>query len=229
MATVQLTPLSPGLVARSGASTHSTDPEEDDFATPPEENPLEIFSDAPIQSTSDLSLEQSILASLQMNKDFDPDEPPPPYEEPTIIDAPLADAPQIAPVEYSCENSPQLVVPPESSPLQPPPRNPARVNGSSLPEVSPIQPAGSPAISHDSSLVPAPLHVRSRSSEAPILRRPVPSPSGSSRGFSSAKAREAGFDIQQPPTPHRTESTSSNSGITLLSSTEPLLVSQTPF
>ncbi|KAF2116529.1 hypothetical protein BDV96DRAFT_28093 [Lophiotrema nucula] len=232
MASTQLTEP---VVARSGASIHST--EEEDFATPMEENPLEIFSNpsaSPNPSTSGFSLQQTpshMVAQDPMdnirihdqphNNRHDFDEPPPPYEEPL---APLSDAPQIAPIEYSVDNSPQLAVAPHAGFPEPPPRNPARRSR----EVPGLSPLSSDIVSpSQDSLVPAPLAVRPSSSSngSTLSRRPVASPVNNT--FSSAKAREAGFEITSPDL-ERQSSTNSLPSITLLSSTEPLKHTREP-
>ncbi|KAF2190440.1 hypothetical protein K469DRAFT_721298 [Zopfia rhizophila CBS 207.26] len=205
--------LSEPIVARSGSSIHSR--EEDEFIQQNEEYPLDVVSDYPEQPPSHAARTDPLsLENVQTHSDH-PDEPPPPYEEP------IADAPQIAPVEYSCDNSPQLIVSSNPEFPEPPPRNPARL-GSNLPELSPIQPLGSPASPQDSILYPAPLHPRplsSHSSPHSIPRRPVSS-QDTGRTFSSAKAREAGFEIQ-PPSPGRRDSSTSLPSIILVPSTEP--------
>lgn len=212
--------LTEPIVARSGSSIHSR--EEDEYTEQHEDNPLEMRSNSSVQPTPSHMVARNPLDDIQIRDSVAMDEPPPPYEEPTV---PIVDAPQIAPIEYSVDNSPQLLNAPQSEwslPIEPPPRNPARLSASTLPEVSPIQSPGSPAASQDPSLMPAPLQIRPAPSNESIPRRPL-----ASQTFSSAKAREAGFEIQ-PPTPSRTDSMSSHPSITFLSSTETLQHTRQP-
>jgi hypothetical protein len=156
------------------------------------------------------------LAAADIHSEDD-DEPPPPYEEPNF-----EDAPQIAPVEYSCDNSPQLLVAPppdwsELETIEPPPRNPARLSGSEFTSSSSAQFSTSPQTPTDPAMLPRPLQVRSHSSNGSMTRRPLPSHTTESV-FSSAKAREAGFEIL----PETSRRTSSDNGIIILPSTETL-------
>ncbi|KAF2257231.1 hypothetical protein BU26DRAFT_39054 [Trematosphaeria pertusa] len=203
------------LVARSGSSVHSR--EEDEFTTPQEENPLDVASTSSIQHTPSVMQRHDPLDDMTIHHD-QPDEPPPPYEP-----LPDADAPQIAPIEYSCENSPQLLTNPPDDFPEPPPRNRARLSATQPPEFSPVDSPRSPTSLSDPTLVPAPLQLRPTSSSQSIPRRPLASrTSETATTFSSAKAREAGFEIQQPPSPRRTESSSSLPSITVLPSTDAL-------
>lgn len=206
-------------MARSGSSIHSR--EENQFTEQQEEYPLEVASS--IQATPSIMERRNPLEDVHNN--HDPDEPPPPYEE---FSGTPADAPQIAPVEYSCDNSPQLIAGSEPYFPEPPPRNPARLS-SQFPEVRTASTPGSPPGSPDPSLVPAPLQLRPTSSSGRIPRRPLPprSPQTTST-FSSAKAREAGFEIQQPLSPRRSGSSSSFPSVHVLPSTEPLHYSREP-
>jgi hypothetical protein len=230
-------------MAHSSASVHSRESQE--FAPQNEDNPLEtrsgsiqappdrlpsssvhatpsIMSNSSIQATPsimerDNPIERLIPLAIADTHSEGNDEPPPPYEEPNF-----EDAPQIAPVEYSCDNSPQLLVapPPDWSELEavvPPPRNPARLSGSELTGSVSVQSPASPQTLNDSAMVPRPLQVRSPSSNGSIPHRPIPSHTTGSL-FSSAKAREAGFEIL-PETPGRTNSDSS---IIILPQTETL-------
>lgn len=180
------------------------------------------MSDFSIQTTPstmerDNPMERPTALAAMDTHVVDEDEPPPPYEEPNF-----EDAPQIAPIEYSCDNSPQLLVapPPDWSELETvdtPARNPARLSGSDRTGNASTQSPESPQTPADPAMIPGPLQVRSQPSSGSIPRRPLPShTTGSS--FSSTKAREAGFEIL-PETPRRTNSDSS---IVILPSTAPL-------
>ena len=98
--------LSEPILARSGSSTYSQ--EEEESTRQNEENPSEIQSNSSVQPPPSHLVARDPLESIGAYSHLD--EPPPPYEEPPVI----ADEPQIAPVEYSCENSPQLLVAPQS-------------------------------------------------------------------------------------------------------------------
>ncbi|KAF2708233.1 hypothetical protein K504DRAFT_468586 [Pleomassaria siparia CBS 279.74] len=169
-----------------------------------------------IQATHS-TMERANSPEMNDTQNDDPDEPPPPYKEPMF-----EDTPQIAPVEYSADNSPQLLVapPPDWSELEviePPPRNSARLSGSEI--SASVQSSGSPTSTDNATLVPRPLQIRSSSSHGRITRRPVTSQSTGTT-FSSAKAREAGFEIQSDSiTPNRTNS---NSSIVILPSADKL-------
>lgn len=203
-------------MARSGTSVRSTD--ENDFTPQHEENPLEVApSSSSIQATPTITQSQNRLDLVHTRDETD--EPPPPYQE--LEEDTPADAPQIAPIEYSIDNGPQLAVRSELEFMDIASRSSNQVTAQA-PELSPVQPLGSPALD-DPSLVPAPLHVRPVSSTGSAPRRPVPSQTSQSAiTFSSAKAREAGFDLEPPLSPGRSGSTSSIPSVTILPSTEPL-------
>ncbi|PSN63615.1 hypothetical protein BS50DRAFT_85031 [Corynespora cassiicola Philippines] len=213
------------LPVRSGSSIHSH--EEEEFAHQHEEQPLEISSTSSVQGASNTETTREHNPWDNIDTEHDTDEPPPPYAE---LADPLADAPEIAPIEYSCDNSPTLVEPAGlTGPIEPPPRNPARLHGSDAPEVSPIQPPGSPASTIDPTLVPAPLqilHVRTQPSNRSLSQVSSPQSQAPST-FSSAKAREAGFEIE-PTSPRRTNSQNSLPSIQLLPSSEPLRHTREP-
>ncbi|KAF2741168.1 hypothetical protein EJ04DRAFT_507580 [Polyplosphaeria fusca] len=201
--------LSEPVVARSGSSIHSIH-SEDEFTQQVEENPLEIRSHSSRQPTPSHVVPRNPIDTYHDNKYTD--EPPPPYEEPSF-----PSEPQIAPVEYSCENSPQLVVGPHSNFPEPPPRNPARLSrevpGTNI-IVSPISP-------EDEGLYPSPLSIRPASSQDRVDNRPT-SAQPIPNAFSSAKAREAGFEIERQP------SSTSSPSIDFVSSTDKLRHSREP-
>lgn len=194
---------------RLGSSIYSH--EDDEYAQQNEENPLEVVSTSSIQpSPSHVSRENPLDHVPVYNDDLAMEEAPPPYEEPHV------DAPQIAPIEYSCENSPQLVV----APVSPFGRSEPVAASVSLPQgSSAVQSQERLATPFDASSVPAPLETHIASSNGNMPRRPVNSPSSSP--FSSAKAREAGFDIR-PQILQRSGSVASDPSITLISSNGPL-------
>jgi hypothetical protein len=212
------TQLERPMVTRSGVSIHSTD--ENEFMPQNEENPLEVAPSSSIQATPFIMQRQNPLDIVRVQTEAD--EPPPPYQE--LDDGAAADAPQIAPIEYSVENSPQLAVRSELEFLDIASRNSNQVS-SQAPELSPIQSPGSPALD-DPSLVPEPLHIRpvSSTSSRPH-RRALSQTSQPASTFSSAKAREAGFELEHehPAFSGRSSSTSSVPSVTVLSSTEPLM------
>ncbi|OCL13940.1 hypothetical protein AOQ84DRAFT_75503, partial [Glonium stellatum] len=158
------------------------------------------------------------------------DEPPPPYEMADI-------APQIAAIEYSCENSPQLVESPYTDlpEVVPPPRNPARIQLPPSPMLSPV----SSTSTSNSALYPPPLQPRSRSrqqtqtlagtaSQAPA---PATATAGTPTGtIRASKAAEAGFTL--PPHPSaRASSTSSittNTTTAATTASAPLVHSRAP-
>ncbi|KAF2464912.1 uncharacterized protein BDR25DRAFT_306979 [Lindgomyces ingoldianus] len=214
------TTLTEPIVARSGASVHSR--EEDEFTEQNEENPLEITSNSSVQDTPSHMVADNLLENIGSH-DGHPDEPPPPYEEP-IHDA---NPPQIVPVEYSCENRPQLLAASQSEfpeALEPPPRNPARLSRdlSGLPPIS----LGVLRSPDDDTLYPAPLQIRPSSANGG--QTPGMEFAQRSATFSSAKAREAGFEVLPPRSPHRTDSNSSFPSITMVSSTETLRHTREP-
>ncbi|KAF2268164.1 hypothetical protein CC78DRAFT_15240 [Lojkania enalia] len=205
--------LAEPIVTRSGSSVHSR--EEDEFTQQSEENPLEVQFNSSVQPTPSHMVSQNPMELVQIN-DHHLDEPPPPYEEPGHVDAP-----QIAPIEYSCENSPQLLFTPLTEFPEPPPRNPARLSRE-IRESTPVHASQNTATpSEDQNLYPAPLQLRPNSRQDSIPRRPVAS-SAIENTFSSAKAREAGFEIQ------RRESSGSLPSISILSSTEALKHTREP-
>ncbi|KAF2872899.1 hypothetical protein BDV95DRAFT_605489 [Massariosphaeria phaeospora] len=163
------------VVARSGSSIHSPD---NDFTPQQQDNPLEVQSSAsvPLPLSPAISSSQSQRHDPMDDEDAHPDEPPPPYEA-------YVDAPEEAPIEYSCENSPQIYVGPQ-------PGFPVPVE------------------------LPTPI---------PADR---PSTARVSSTFSSAKAREAGFEIEAPST--RSSSSTSRFSIDILPSTEPLRHTREP-
>lgn len=195
--------LAEPVVTPSNLSNHSR--EDDQYSQQQEEHPLEVVTTSSVQSTSSRLPVDNPLERIH-TEDVYFDEPPPPYEEPA------ADAPEIAAIEYSCENSPQLLV-------QAPPDFSAPVilrSSSSLPGVTPILSSGTSAF-HPS---PVPTLIGTRGPES---SNGTVSQVGSisERTFSSTKAREAGFEIE-PTSPRRTDSMGSLPSITLLSSSEPL-------
>ncbi|KAF2649938.1 hypothetical protein K491DRAFT_697703 [Lophiostoma macrostomum CBS 122681] len=213
------TQLAEPVVARSGSSIHSR--EEQEYLTPSEENPLEINRNTSTPATAKHTAEVNPIRSGTF------DEPPPPYQE---LASETTDATQEAtqdstrptPVEYSRENHPQMIQLPDSGADLPIPVESSAPHSNSmystLPELSPMQSPGSPAL-NSPALIPSPLHVRSSSTNKPTLRTSLVSTPSSI--FSSAKAREAGYEIE-PPIPVRSESMSSDPSINLLASTEPL-------
>jgi hypothetical protein len=204
-------------MSRSGTSVSSTD--ENDFTTQHEENPLEIAP--PLSSTQQTPSAMQSQTPLDVVRTTDePDEPPPPYQE-LELDT-TADAPQIACVEYSVDNGPQLMVSPELEYMEVASRSSNQVS-SQAPELSPIQSPESPAW-NDPSLVSAPLQVWSVASVGDSTNPPAPSQtSPPPTTFSSAKAREAGFDLETPFSPARSASSSSVPSVAILPSNEPLL------
>ncbi|KAF2689080.1 hypothetical protein K458DRAFT_413390 [Lentithecium fluviatile CBS 122367] len=222
------------------ASDRSTD--ENDFTPQLEENPLEVAtSSSSIQASS-----SSIQATPSIMQRQDPldlvhdhhhareemDEPPPPYQEleniPADVDRPRVDSSgegvQIAPIEYSIDNSPQLSVGPQLEFMEVAARS-SNLVAQQAPELSAVQAPGSPAL-NDPSLVPAPLQIRPASSNSGVPRVSAPSHASQSRSmqnFSSAKAKEAGFELDPPPSPGRSVSTSSSGpSVTVLNPHEPL-------
>ena len=205
------TQLSP--VPRSGASSPSQ--EEDEFAGH-EENPLEFLSSSILQATPSIRSDASIQATPNvmvgpdpfstLDSADNPDEPPPPYEE-----LATTDAPDFSCVEYGPENSPQLVV---SPPLDWARGESARSGELETLANSSVQSPGSPV---DPTLIPRPLQLRPSSPRGSLPQDPVRTQSTGTT-FSSAKAREAGFEIEQVA-PRRTIS---NSSIVIVPSTEAL-------
>lgn len=199
-------------LSRSGASTHSR--EEDEFTEQHEENPLDV---APASASRHSIPRRPIPLTSQRHDplELDADEPPPPYQE--LDDAAPENGLHIAPVEYSVDNGPQLSVRPELEYMEVAARS-SNGTSSQAPELNPVQPQGSPAF-NEPSLVPMPLEIRpaaSSGSTQPTAEGQTRQPST----FSSAKAREAGFDLESPISIGRTTSSSSLPSVTI--STEPL-------
>ncbi|KAL1605381.1 hypothetical protein SLS60_004929 [Paraconiothyrium brasiliense] len=214
---------------------------ENDFAPQAVEDTLEATSTGSIQATHSIAgrstqatpsimERQNPLDHMHANSDL-LDEAPPPYLE---CEGPPRNGWQPTAVEYSCDNNPQLVV---ASQAEFPEVHVRGVIGRSEPEAYPITPStaigshrpstpstalGSPV---DESLWPDPLRLR-QSSNNSIPRRPVPSHTfhyTTTTSFSSAKAREAGFEMEEPPSLDRGGVSSiSPPGITLIPSTSPL-------
>ncbi|KAF2499294.1 hypothetical protein BU16DRAFT_614743 [Lophium mytilinum] len=199
--------LSP--VYRSGSSAMSELQGDDQFSQH-DENPLEQGQTSSIQATPSHMSRQDPMERLSVQcatENVRDDEPPPPYEDPS------AGAPQIAPIEYSCENSPQLVMSPHEdfeAPV-PPPRNPNRP----VSHISSQQSALRSSQESPASARPSLPHGRSSTSSQPVISPEYMGPA------QSAKAREAGFDIMPPPT-ERTDSASSLPSIKMIGSHEPL-------
>ncbi|KAJ4355990.1 uncharacterized protein N0V89_004015 [Didymosphaeria variabile] len=216
--------------------------QETDFAPQLVEDPLEVTSTGSIQATpatfsiTGRSIQatpgiierQNPLDHMHGNN-HDIDDAPPPYSE---FEETPRDAPQIAAAEYSCDNSPQMVVAPQAefpevfvrgatvrSERDAYPITPQIAMGSRGPS-TPSTALGSPV---EESLWPGPLRLR-QSSTSSIPRRPVPSQThhAATTSFPSAKAREAGFEIEEPPSLDRAISSSTSPGITLIPSTTPL-------
>lgn len=205
--------LAEPIVARSGASTHSR--EEDEYSQQQHENPLEVASTSSTQPIPNRTVAGNPLDDIHADE-AELDEPPPPYE--ALADPSLsADAPEIAPIEYSCENSPQLSSRPENEFFT----SASLSNSTSLTSANPTSSSVTTPV--DPSLVPSPLQTRSSSSNAAVSH----TRSLSEREFSSAKAREAGFEIE-PSSPRRTDSMGSLPSITILSSTERLQHTRLP-
>ncbi|PVI07144.1 hypothetical protein DM02DRAFT_609123 [Periconia macrospinosa] len=198
--------------SRSATSFHDS---ESEYAQLIEENPLDVTpwrQQSPNPSHTGNQLEMN---SLNQNVE----EPPPPYQEMASelpatlpVELPIGRSNnhnQFSTIEYSPDNSPQLLVHNTESFPPPPPRNPARLN-SGTGEVR-------------SNLSPAPLRLRnepSRDSLQSVQRKPLPPSRGHSQvgSFSSSKAREAGFEIEQP----RTGSASREPSVTILPSSNVL-------
>ena len=204
------------VVSPSDTFVFSTD--ESEFTTLHEENPLEVAPRASsIQHTPSAMQRQNPLEVVEIRNQ--PDEPPPPYQE--LEGGAPADAPQIAPIEYSVDNGPQLAVRPELEYMDVASRS-SNLVSSQAPELSPIQSPDSPA-SNDPSLVPAPLQTRpaasveSATTQSNRSQTSLPTPT-----FSSAKAREAGFDLESPDSTGRSGSSGSVPSVTIRPSTEPL-------
>jgi hypothetical protein len=209
------TQLERPILPRAGTSVHSTD--DNDFTPQNHENPLEVGPPSSVPGTP--SIIQSQNPPAPVHTDNEPDEPPPPYQE--LEEAATVNAPQIAPIEYSVENGPQLAVRSELEFMDVASRGSNQASAQA-PELSPIQSPGSPAL-NDPSLVPAPLSVRPASLTSSIPHRPALSQtSQSTTTFSSSKAREAGFDLEPSSSSRRSGSTSSIPSVTILPSTEPL-------
>ncbi|KAL5384229.1 hypothetical protein DPSP01_005374 [Paraphaeosphaeria sporulosa] len=220
---------------------------ENDFAPQFVENPLEVTSRRSLNATPAASIvgASSIQATPSITERRGPlddthgndvlDEAPPPYSE---YEETQRDAPQIAAIEYSSENSPQIVIAPHADFPEVSEHFAAerterftnlRTFSTALGSHGPPTPStmlGSPV---DGSLWPDPLQVRQPSTST-IPRRPVPSPNQltPATSFSSAKAREAGFEIEQPPTLDRGTSSSSSPNITILPSTTPIKHTREP-
>ncbi|CAI6252694.1 unnamed protein product [Periconia digitata] len=172
------------------------------------------------------------------------EEPPPPYQEladplpigaaelPAVLPAELPDAranshPRFsAAIEYSPDNSPQLIVNGEGFPApQPPPRNPARLH-------SRLHSDSGRGIGPG--LHPMPVRPRPQPSRDSLKRKPLPSSAISQRhsnnsasSLTSTKAREAGFEIEEEPRPLAARTASSASSepppsVTILPSSKPL-------
>ncbi|KAF2809952.1 uncharacterized protein BDZ99DRAFT_462584 [Mytilinidion resinicola] len=197
--------LSP--VYRSGSSAMSELHGDDQFSQQHDENPLEQGQTSSIQATPSHLSRHDPMERLSIQcppEHVQDDEPPPPYEDPS------AGAPQIAPIEYSCENSPQLVLPPheELEAPVPPPRNPNRPISQISSQPSPLSPetqaSARPSFQGCSS-------TSSHSAISPEYMGPA----------QLAKAREAGFDIM-PPATERTDSASGLPSINIIASNEPL-------
>lgn len=228
------------MMARIGEPTMADDlhDQEDDFAPQPMENPLEVISSRSAQATPAASIVGTpsiqLTASIMERRDHldnihgrdDQDEAPPPYSE--YEGAPRG-KPQIVAVEYSRDNSPQLLVASQAgfsgfsrhgaaarSERDTNPLTSSTALGSHRPP-TPSTALGSPV---DESLWPDPLQTR-QSSTSSVPRRPVPSAPHHTptTTFSSAKAYEAGFGIEQPPSLDQGTSHSSSPNITTLPST----------
>ncbi|KAJ4297443.1 hypothetical protein N0V90_005334 [Kalmusia sp. IMI 367209] len=201
--------------------------EEQRFAPQLVENPLEVVSSRADRTTPSIAV-PSIQATPSIMERRDPmddsndlDEAPPPYSE---FEGASRDAPQIAAIEYSCENSPQLVVAPEIDFEGLPQRNSMHQSERDADTILTRSTAlGSPM---EETLYPVPLRLRHSASNGSIPRRPLPQTATTS--FSSAKAREAGFEIEQPPSLDRTATSSSSPSITILPSTDTLKHSREP-
>ncbi|KAF2017227.1 hypothetical protein BU24DRAFT_146368 [Aaosphaeria arxii CBS 175.79] len=181
--------------------------DESQFAPQTETNPLEVRSASSVQATPDyLNRGDPFKQHTQHG-----DEPPPPYELQDPSNAPAS----ADPIEYALRNHPYPAVAGQQRlPLS---RGQSMASQSSNSTIA-------------NSLVPSPLHVIP--ARAPSSSR-APEPA---QAFSSAKAREAGFEIEPDHrTPQMSSSMSSSTisasslpRITILSSTEALQHTREP-